>query len=156
MIKIGRYVCMKTHEHMTCKLKCIMGSAQSKPTSTQHSNKVNIHVKCMKHCYNTHVMQCMKFKTQWNNTQSKICTKTSLILKNSKVNQKSQKLGQKIWNAWERRRNQHTRWRKMILRPKIEWGRRFECLKGVLGSEEVKRIKRNESEIVRCVFIGNS
>ena len=40
-------------------------------------------------------MQCMKFKTQWSNTQPKNCTKTSLILKNPKVNQKSQKLGQK-------------------------------------------------------------
>ena len=47
---------MKMHEHVTCKFKCIMGSAQSKPTSTQHSNKVNTHLKCMKHCYIAHVM----------------------------------------------------------------------------------------------------
>ena len=40
-------------------------------------------------------MQCMKFKTQWCNTQPKNWTKTSLILKNPKVYQKSQKLGQK-------------------------------------------------------------
>ena len=40
-------------------------------------------------------MQCMKLKTQWSNTQPKNCTKTALILKNPKVNQKSQKLGQK-------------------------------------------------------------
>ena len=53
------YVCMKMHEHVTCKFKCIMGSAQSKPTSTQHSNKVNTHLKCMKYCYNANVMQCM-------------------------------------------------------------------------------------------------
>ena len=29
------YVCMGMHEHVTCKRNCIMGSAQSKPTSTQ-------------------------------------------------------------------------------------------------------------------------
>ena len=52
---------MKMHEHVTCKFKCIMGSAQSKPTSTQHSNEVNTHLRCMKHCYNAYVMQCMKF-----------------------------------------------------------------------------------------------
>ena len=52
-------VCM--HEHVICKFKCIMGLTQSKPTSTQHSNKVNTHLKCMEHCYNAHVMQCMKF-----------------------------------------------------------------------------------------------
>ena len=47
----------------------------------------------------------------------------------------------------------------MILRPKIEWGRRFECLRGVLGGKEAERIerdKRNESEIARHVFIVNS
>ena len=60
------------HEHVTCKFKCIMGSAQSKPTSTQHSNKVNTHLKCMKHCYNAHVMQCMKFQTSfWQNPSQK-------------------------------------------------------------------------------------
>ena len=57
-IKNWRYVYMKMHEHVTCKFKCIMGSTQSKPTSTQHSNKVNTHLKCMKHCYNANVMQC--------------------------------------------------------------------------------------------------
>ena len=30
-----RYVCMKMHEHVMCKVKSIMDSAQSKPTSTQ-------------------------------------------------------------------------------------------------------------------------
>ena len=34
---------VRMHEHVTCKFKCIMGSAQSKPTNTQHSNKVNTH-----------------------------------------------------------------------------------------------------------------
>ena len=68
------------HENVTCKFKCIMGSAQSKPTSTQHSNKVNTHLKCMKHCYNVSVMQCMRF-----NTHPKNCTKPSSILKNPKI-----------------------------------------------------------------------
>ena len=72
-IETGRYVCMKMHKHMTCKFKRIMGSAQSKPTSTQHSNKVNTHLKCMKHCYNAHVMQCMKFQTSiWQNPSQKL------------------------------------------------------------------------------------
>ena len=80
-IETWSYVSMKMHEHVTWKYKCIMGSAQSKPTNTQHSNKVNTHLKCMKHCYDAHVMQCMKFKTQWSNIQPKNCTKNSLILK---------------------------------------------------------------------------
>ena len=50
------------HEHVTCKpKKKIMGSAQSKPTRTHQCNKVNTHLKCMKHCYNADVMQCMMF-----------------------------------------------------------------------------------------------
>ena len=32
------------HEHVTCKYKYIMGSAQPKPTSIQHCNKVNTHL----------------------------------------------------------------------------------------------------------------
>ena len=48
---------MKMHEHVTCKpKKKIMGSAQSKPTRTHQCNKVNTHLKCMKHCYIAHVM----------------------------------------------------------------------------------------------------
>ena len=69
---------------------------------------------------------------------------------------KSQKLGQKIWNAWERGRNQHTRWRKMILRPKIEWGGSLECLRDVLGGKEAERIERNESEIARRLYMESS
>ena len=42
---------VRMHEHVTCKFKYIIGLAQSKP---------NTHVKCIKHCYNAHVMQCMK------------------------------------------------------------------------------------------------
>ena len=30
-----RYVCMQMHEHVTCNIKNIMGSAQSNPTNTQ-------------------------------------------------------------------------------------------------------------------------
>jgi len=39
---------MKMHEYVTCKLKNIIGSAQSKLTSTQQINIVITHLKCMK------------------------------------------------------------------------------------------------------------
>ena len=85
---------MKMHEHVTCKLKNIMGSAKSKPTSTHHCNKVNTHLKCMKHCYNANAMQCMMIYTHLSKTHPKNFTKTSSILKNLKKFQKPQKLGQ--------------------------------------------------------------
>ena len=56
-----RYICIKMHEHVICNIKSIIGSAQSKPTSTHHCNKVNTHLKCMTHFYNADVMQCMMF-----------------------------------------------------------------------------------------------
>ena len=87
---------MKMHEHVTCKYKCIMGSAQSNPTSTQHSNKINTHLKCMKHCYNVHVMQCMVIYDQIYKTHPKNLVKTPLILKNLITFQKPQKLGHKM------------------------------------------------------------
>ena len=76
---------MSMHEHVTCKNKFIMGLAQSKPTSTQHSNKVNIHLKCMKHCYNAHVMQCMKFKIILTKTHPKIITRTQKFEKSQPI-----------------------------------------------------------------------
>ena len=83
---------MKMHEHVTCKYKCTMSSAQSNPSSTQHSNKVNTHLICMKHCYNAHVMQCMVIQDQIYKTHPKNLAKTSLILKNLKTFQKPQKV----------------------------------------------------------------
>ena len=56
--KRGTYA-WKTHEHVTCNNKNIMGSIQSNPTITQDFNKENTHLKCMKHCENAIVMQCM-------------------------------------------------------------------------------------------------
>ena len=56
------------HEHVTCKLKNIMGLSQSKPTSTHHCNKVNMYLKSMKHYYNAYVMKCMMFSTHLNKT----------------------------------------------------------------------------------------
>ena len=47
------------HEHVTCKLKNIMGSAQSKPTNTQQFNIVITHLKCMNIVKNANVMQCI-------------------------------------------------------------------------------------------------
>ena len=82
------------HEHVTCKLKNIMGLAQFKPTSTHHCNKVNAHLKCMKHCYNANVMQCMNILDHLNKNHPNNFTKTSSILKNLKNFQKLQKLGQ--------------------------------------------------------------
>ena len=92
-INEGTYA-WKMHEHVTCKLKNIMGLAQSKPTSTHHCNKVNTHLKCMKHCYNANVMQCMNILDHLNKNHPNNFTKTSSILKNLKKFQKPQKLGQ--------------------------------------------------------------
>ena len=79
------------HEHVTCKLKNIMGSAQSKPTSTHHCNKVNTHLKCMKHCYNADVMQCMMFLNHLNKKPSQKFHKNFKFLENPKVYQKNPK-----------------------------------------------------------------
>ena len=46
------------HEHVTCKTNCIMGSAQSKPISTQTDST---HLNAWQYYYNANVMQCMKF-----------------------------------------------------------------------------------------------
>ena len=45
-------------------------------------------------------MQCMNIEDRLNKTQPKNFAKTSLILKNPKIFQKLQKLGQKEVNAW--------------------------------------------------------
>ena len=91
-INEGTYA-WKMHEHVTCKLKNIMGLAQSKPTSTHQCNKVNTNLKCMKHCYNANVMQCMNILDHLNKNHPNNFTKTSSILKNLKNFQKLQKLG---------------------------------------------------------------
>ena len=82
---------MKMHEHVICNSKDIMGSAQSNPTSTQSLQQGKHTSKCMKHCYNAHVMQCMMFKDQIYKTHPKNFAKTSLILKNPKFFNKPQK-----------------------------------------------------------------
>ena len=46
------------HEHVTCKSNYIMGSAQSKPTSTQ---SYSTHLNAWQDHYNANAMQCMKF-----------------------------------------------------------------------------------------------
>ena len=43
---------MKMHEHVTCKLKNIMDSAQSNPNNTQSLLQSKHTSKCMTHCYN--------------------------------------------------------------------------------------------------------
>ena len=64
------------HEHVIYNSKDIMGSAQVQ-------------------CYNAHVMQCMMFESHFHQAHPKNFTKTPQILKNPKVYQESQKLGQK-------------------------------------------------------------
>ena len=46
------------HEHVTCKRNFIMGSAQSKSTSTQ---PYSTHLNAWQDHYNANVMQCMRF-----------------------------------------------------------------------------------------------
>ena len=53
-----RYVCMEMHEHVTCKTKSIIGSAQSKPINTQTNST---HQNACQYYYNANVMQCMRF-----------------------------------------------------------------------------------------------
>ena len=151
---------MRMHEHVTCKYKFIMGSAQSKPTSTQNSNKVNTHLKCMKHCYNAHVMQCIKFKDHFNRNLCQNFNKNSKVLKNLKQFQKPQKLGQRSWKC-------------MIKMKKVSyqiWNRDLETKNEVRklkslsfgwlreGEKYVyrERSRRNETKIARILFIGNS
>ena len=116
---------MKMHEHVTCKYKCIMGSAQSKPTNTHHSNRVNTHLKCMKHCYNAHVIL-----KNW--------AKTSLILKNLKTFQKSQKLGHKMWNAWWREGLRTLLVKKSKIEVEEHLGMKFGVSERCLGGEKTQ------------------
>ena len=86
---------MKMHEHVTCKLKNIMGSVQSKPTSTHHCNKVNTHLKCMIHRYNANVMQCMMFYNSFKQNPTQKFCKNLINFENPKNFSKTQNLGKK-------------------------------------------------------------
>ena len=77
-----RYVCMKMHENVIRKLKSIMGSAQSKSISTHHCNKIDIHLKCMIHCYNADVMQCMMFLNSFKQKPTQKFCKTLINFEN--------------------------------------------------------------------------
>ena len=48
-----------------------MGSAQSKPTSTQYFNIVITYLKCMNIVKNAHVMQCMMIEDHLHKNQPK-------------------------------------------------------------------------------------
>ena len=151
---------MRMHEHVTCKYKFIMDSAQSKPTSTQHSNKVNTHLKCMKHCYNAHVMQCMKFKDHFNKNPSQNFNKNSKVLKNLKQFQKPRKLGQRSWKCMMKMKKVSYQMRNKDLETENEV-RRLKSLRfGCLGVREEKsyqeRSKENGFEIARHEFIQTS
>ena len=52
---------MGMHEYVTCKGNCIMGLAQSKPTSTQADNIYSTRLNAWQYHYNANVMQCMRF-----------------------------------------------------------------------------------------------
>ena len=65
---------MKMHEHVTCKDNCIMGSAQSKPISTQSVAHITHTSKCMKYSYDAHGMQCMQvLRLNLQNLSQKFC-----------------------------------------------------------------------------------
>ena len=84
-----------------------------------------------------------------NKTHTKNFANTSLSLKNLKIFQKPQKLGQKRWNAWLNERKESYKRKKMILRLKIEWGRGLEWEKCVWGGDESKRVERDREKWVR-------
>ena len=65
-----------------------------------HCNKVNTHLKCMKHCYNANEMQCMMIYNHLHKTHPKNFTKTSSILKNLKKISNTQNLDLNAWNVW--------------------------------------------------------
>ena len=66
-----------------------------------------------------------------NKTLPKIFAKTSLILKNLKIFQKPQKLGQKRWNAWLNERNRIIPHEENDLEAEDWVGRGLEWEKGV-------------------------
>ena len=81
------------YEHMTCKMNCIMGLAQSKPISTQTNST---HLNACQYRYNANVMQCMRFQTHLSENPSQNFKNNSSILKNPKIFQKPQNLSFKI------------------------------------------------------------
>ena len=92
---------MKMHEHVICKQKKISwGQPNPNLTAHNHCNKVNTHLKCMKHCYNANEMQCMMIYNHLHKTHPKNFTKTSSILKKPKKISKTQNLDLNAWNAW--------------------------------------------------------
>ena len=76
-------------------------------------------------------MQCMNFLDHLKETQPKNFAKTSLILKNPKIFQKPQKLGQKRWNAWLNERNRIIPQEENDLKVEDWVGRGLEWKKGV-------------------------
>ena len=82
--------------------------------------------------------------------------KTSLIFKNPKVNQKSQKLGQKHEMHDGMSEKDHTRCKKMIFRPKISW-EWSQIEKSVFGKwkgwNQLREIKESRSKITKHIYI---
>ena len=86
------------------------------------------------------------FNIIWTKPIPKILQKTSLILKNPKIFQKPQKLGQKRWNAWLNERNRIIPEEENDLEAKDWVGKRFRVREGCLGRWGVRKseIEKNE------------
>ena len=85
------------------KENCLMGSAQSNPTSTQSINIYNTYLNAWKYSYNSHEMQCMKFlRSILKNPYQKFC-KNLFDFEKPQNFQISQKLRLKIMNCMNMR-----------------------------------------------------
>ena len=96
------------------------------------------------------------FNIIWTKPIPKILQKTSLILKNPKIFQKPQKLGQKRWNAWLNERNRIILEEENDLEAKDWVGKRFRVREGCLGrwgGRKSRERSRKMSEKSRWSFI---
>ena len=134
------------HEHVTCKYKYIRGSAQPKPTSIQHCNKVNTHL----NAWNIVIMQmwcnAWSFKTILVKPNPKILRKTHQFWKIPNFQHKPIKLGQKcvMHDEWVKMR--HTWSREGTQRPKNMWVGGLEWEREVLGGEKIEWVERDREK----------
>jgi len=144
---------------VTCKPKKISW-AQPNPnlTAQNHCNKVNTHLKCMKHCYNANKMQCIMIYNHLHKTHPKNFTKTSSILKNPKKISKAQNLD---LNAWRMSKREIIP-RDLRQKKKGRKSRRLKVLreKWVFGRWKDRvcreRSGRNEEKIAQNLYIEKS
>ena len=101
----------------------------------------------------------MNFLDHLNKIQPKNFAKASLILKNSKIFQKPQKLGQKRWNAWLNERNRIIPEEENDLEAKDWVGKRFRVREGCLGRWGVRKNRKSSRKMrdkLRWSFILKS